>query len=403
MASQHWEMLRWITGYIQDNQEKWEKKKLEDEKKINKDLEEWEKMKRFEKISKLRKKWTLEKNLNLQENPEKEKQVSLEKNETWEVWRKTDSSSKNIGSDTKEKNLEKINDEPPVQQNITVENLIKPPSLEYQEKVSISEQNDKNDLAHPPPPPPKKRIRFEHPVQPLPTRKPSTVQSTQNEERHIKESKKREESRSSSEQLNRSKKLAGLKPPLKNEKIVKNRSSKKINMNEEKSQSNNITNYFKSENMSNSSITSAITETTKKRQNVTQKDVPKNKSQSNNITKYFKPENTSNSSITSVITGTQKNRQNVTQMEVPNIMPILSSKDADMKGGDSDVSDNLSINANNKVVLAPARITTDVHITQNSNQSQNSVSCAVSDLTEINKTFTSKHLGGQNDSNPGKT
>ena len=152
MASQHWEMLRWITGYIQDNQEKWEKKKLEDEKKINKDLEEWEKMKRFEKISKLRKKWTLEKNLNLQENPEKEKQVSLEKNETWEVWRKTDSSSKNIGSDTKEKNLEKINDEPPVQQNITVENLIKPPSLKYHEEVSILEQNDKNDLAHPPPP-----------------------------------------------------------------------------------------------------------------------------------------------------------------------------------------------------------------------------------------------------------
>ena len=83
-------------------------------------------------------------------------------------------------------------------------------------------------------------------------------------------------------------------------------------------------------------------------------------------------------------------------------MPILSSKDADMKGGDSDISDNLSINAYNKVVLAPARITTDIHITENSNQSQNSISCDVSDLTEIKKTFTSKHLGGQNDSNPGK-
>ena len=60
----------------------------------------------------------------------------------------------------------------------------------------------------------------------------------------------------------------------------------------------------------------------------------KEKSQANIITNYFKPENNSNSSITSAITETQKNRQNVTQKEVPDYMPILSSKDADMKGGD---------------------------------------------------------------------
>ena len=160
-------------------------------------------------------------------------------------------------------------------------------------------------------------------------------------------------------------KIVVLKPPLENEKIVKRRLSKK-----------------------------------EKEEKKIKRKMNKEKSQSNNITNYFKSENTSNSSITSVITETQKNRQNVTQKEVPNLVPILSSKDADMKGGDSDISDNLSMNAYNKVVLAPARITTDIHITENSNHTQNSVSC---DVSEIKKTFTSKHLGGQNDSNPGKT
>ena len=40
---------------------------------------------------------------------------------------------------------------------------------------------------------------------------------------------------------------------------------------------------------------------------------------------------------------------------------------------------------------------------KNSNQSQNSISCDVSDLTEIKEDVTSKHLGWQNDSNPGTT
>ena len=50
-------MLRWITSYIEENQERWDKIQKEKEKEIEKDLEAWNKAKRLEKIKELKKKW----------------------------------------------------------------------------------------------------------------------------------------------------------------------------------------------------------------------------------------------------------------------------------------------------------------------------------------------------------
>ena len=52
MLSQHWEMLRWITEFIQEHQDDWDKKRIEEEERIKEELEEWNKSKRLEKIKK---------------------------------------------------------------------------------------------------------------------------------------------------------------------------------------------------------------------------------------------------------------------------------------------------------------------------------------------------------------
>ena len=57
LLTQHWEMAKWITDFINRNQETWEIEKQEAEKLANKDLLEWDKARRLDKIRMLKEKW----------------------------------------------------------------------------------------------------------------------------------------------------------------------------------------------------------------------------------------------------------------------------------------------------------------------------------------------------------
>ena len=54
MLEERWEMMRWITGYIDKNSEKWARQKLERQKDDQQWLKEWARMSRMEKIHQLR-------------------------------------------------------------------------------------------------------------------------------------------------------------------------------------------------------------------------------------------------------------------------------------------------------------------------------------------------------------
>ena len=86
--SQHWAMLRWVTEFIHENQEKWDKERVEKEKEASEELEKWNKYRRFEKISKLKEKW--EKKLTSEketETPDIPYQDSQHHQKDWLVWR----------------------------------------------------------------------------------------------------------------------------------------------------------------------------------------------------------------------------------------------------------------------------------------------------------------------------
>ena len=57
LLHQHWEMLRWVTKYIDENSEKWEREKVERENEVNKQLNDWDRKRRKEKIKILQEKW----------------------------------------------------------------------------------------------------------------------------------------------------------------------------------------------------------------------------------------------------------------------------------------------------------------------------------------------------------
>ena len=80
-----WALLKWVTNYINNNQEKWEKEKEEKEKTAKKELEEWKKMKRLEKIKHLKKKWQALTSSAIETVTEKN---TVETLDTWQVWRK---------------------------------------------------------------------------------------------------------------------------------------------------------------------------------------------------------------------------------------------------------------------------------------------------------------------------
>ena len=62
ILGKRWGMLRWITNYINENQEDWELARILQEEEARLELEEFKKMKRLEKVEHLRKKWVKEEN-----------------------------------------------------------------------------------------------------------------------------------------------------------------------------------------------------------------------------------------------------------------------------------------------------------------------------------------------------
>ena len=60
MLGKRWGMLRWITQYINENQEDWELTRILQEEESRLELEAFKKMKRLEKIEHLRQKWIRE-------------------------------------------------------------------------------------------------------------------------------------------------------------------------------------------------------------------------------------------------------------------------------------------------------------------------------------------------------
>ena len=56
MMKERWEMIRWVTGYLSRNQERWEVEKRERDQERRRRLDEWDKEEGFRKISMLREK-----------------------------------------------------------------------------------------------------------------------------------------------------------------------------------------------------------------------------------------------------------------------------------------------------------------------------------------------------------
>ena len=54
MMEERWELMRWITGFIEDNQEQWEIEKLERDQEWRSRIEYWDKSERFKKIAMIR-------------------------------------------------------------------------------------------------------------------------------------------------------------------------------------------------------------------------------------------------------------------------------------------------------------------------------------------------------------
>ena len=72
-------MLRWITEFIKENEERWEKEFDIKMKKERNELEEWNKSKRLEKIQKLKEKWRKNKEAGEIENNPSSKNDDAEK------------------------------------------------------------------------------------------------------------------------------------------------------------------------------------------------------------------------------------------------------------------------------------------------------------------------------------
>ena len=77
MLSKRWEMLRWVTSFINDHKDSWEVERKLKEEEAYKELEKWNIFKRFEKIKWLQKRWQPEPE---KENKEEEKDINDEEN-----------------------------------------------------------------------------------------------------------------------------------------------------------------------------------------------------------------------------------------------------------------------------------------------------------------------------------
>ena len=83
MLGKRWEMLRWLTSFLQENQEAWEESRIEREKENEKSLNDWEKTKRFEKIKILKEKFSRRSEENSKDNEK------LTAEQSWKTWRKS--------------------------------------------------------------------------------------------------------------------------------------------------------------------------------------------------------------------------------------------------------------------------------------------------------------------------
>ena len=74
MLGKHWGMFRWVTQFLNENQEKWEQERKEREEKIMEEIKEWEKAKRFEKIERIKRLWRNKKEIGEKQKLEKDKE-----------------------------------------------------------------------------------------------------------------------------------------------------------------------------------------------------------------------------------------------------------------------------------------------------------------------------------------
>ena len=93
---ERWEMIRWVSKYIEENQERWENEKRERDQQRKERLEDWDRAKRFERIRILREK---EKK---RENPTNEQQLFGE-GWRWDLWREVENNKYEKGIDSKNK------------------------------------------------------------------------------------------------------------------------------------------------------------------------------------------------------------------------------------------------------------------------------------------------------------
>jgi hypothetical protein len=86
IMEEKWEMIRWVTDYIDINTDRWEKEKKERQEKERLVIADWERMSRLEKIRKIKEK---EKMKNDKERKRDElTTTSKEKGKGWKTWRK---------------------------------------------------------------------------------------------------------------------------------------------------------------------------------------------------------------------------------------------------------------------------------------------------------------------------
>ena len=106
-VKERWAMMRWVTEFIEENSERWEKERNMGLEKERKELLDWEKSSRFEKIKKLKEKWSKEKQETMkktQQNNKNENKTNIKtkklvppgqgRSNTWSQWREYKGKSK---------------------------------------------------------------------------------------------------------------------------------------------------------------------------------------------------------------------------------------------------------------------------------------------------------------------
>ena len=90
LLTEKWVLYRWITEYIDENNERWDRERTDRKETEEKRIAEWEKKNRFEKIRELKRKLREKKTTEMPENREQ----NAEKAENWTVWRSEKSVNK---------------------------------------------------------------------------------------------------------------------------------------------------------------------------------------------------------------------------------------------------------------------------------------------------------------------